>query len=161
MPEIRIVDVHDHDVVKTLVSEQFGLWGPKIHIDKKEVQRFAEASGDFNPLHLDDEIAATGPFGQAVAHGGLIVQKLPLLRPKPVFQLTGVGDPVRMRSVQEYVAPVPVGSWVRARERVKQVRCAEMLNKKAWMLMIAYEVEVVEGSIALAGTELLAYTTLD
>ncbi len=33
------------------------------------IQKFSEASGDFNPLHLDAEYAKTTPFGQKIAHG--------------------------------------------------------------------------------------------
>ena len=40
-----------------------------------EIQAFAALSGDYNPLHLDDEYAARGPFGRRIAHGllGLVV----------------------------------------------------------------------------------------
>src|SRR3954447_1400496 len=35
------------------------------------VRRFAEVSGDFNPIHLDDEFAKTTRFGRRIAHGML------------------------------------------------------------------------------------------
>lgn len=35
------------------------------------VRRFAEVCGDFNPVHLDAEFAATTPFGRPIAHGML------------------------------------------------------------------------------------------
>lgn len=35
------------------------------------VRRFAELSGDFNPIHLDDEFAKTTRFGRRIAHGML------------------------------------------------------------------------------------------
>jgi phosphate acetyltransferase len=34
-----------------------------------DIQRFAELSGDFNPLHLDDDYAKTTPFQGRIAHG--------------------------------------------------------------------------------------------
>ena len=33
------------------------------------IRAFAELSGDFNPIHLDDEFAAKTPFGKRIAHG--------------------------------------------------------------------------------------------
>lgn len=48
---------------------------------------FAKASGDLNPLHLDEEYAATTPFKQRIAHGmftgGLISASLAMDLPGP------------------------------------------------------------------------------
>jgi len=35
------------------------------------VRKFAELSGDFNPLHLDDDYAKTKRFGRRIGHGML------------------------------------------------------------------------------------------
>lgn len=44
-------------------------------ITEADVVNFAGISGDFNPLHMDDEFAKNNMFGKRVAHGalGLIV----------------------------------------------------------------------------------------
>src|SRR5512142_1896072 len=34
-----------------------------------DIRAFADVSGDHNPLHLDDDFAAEGPFGRRIAHG--------------------------------------------------------------------------------------------
>lgn len=35
------------------------------------IRAFAEVSGDYNPIHLDEEFAKTTRFGQRIAHGML------------------------------------------------------------------------------------------
>jgi 3-hydroxybutyryl-CoA dehydratase len=40
-------------------------------ITEEDVLRFAEATGDQNPVHLDREVAAASIFGRRVAHGML------------------------------------------------------------------------------------------
>lgn len=33
------------------------------------INAYAEASGDFNPIHVDPEYSKSGPFGRTIAHG--------------------------------------------------------------------------------------------
>ena len=41
-------------------------------IIQASVNNYAKASGDLNPIHLDDKYAANSFFGQKIAHGALI-----------------------------------------------------------------------------------------
>ncbi len=38
-------------------------------ITDEVVRAFADLSGDYNPIHLDEEFAKTTPFGRRIAHG--------------------------------------------------------------------------------------------
>jgi 3-hydroxybutyryl-CoA dehydratase len=40
-----------------------------VQVTDKMVRQFAEMSGDFNPIHLDDEYAKGTRFGRRIAHG--------------------------------------------------------------------------------------------
>lgn len=40
-------------------------------ISAEDIQLFAALSGDVNPIHLDEDYAATTPFGGCIAHGML------------------------------------------------------------------------------------------
>ncbi|HXZ29828.1 MAG TPA: MaoC family dehydratase [Dehalococcoidia bacterium] len=41
------------------------------HITQERINLYAEASGDFNPIHVDESFAAKTPFGGTIAHGML------------------------------------------------------------------------------------------
>jgi 3-hydroxybutyryl-CoA dehydratase len=41
------------------------------HITQEKINLYAEASGDFNPIHVDESFAAKTPVGGTIAHGML------------------------------------------------------------------------------------------
>ena len=41
-------------------------------ITQERIERYAAASGDFNPVHVDPEFAAKSRFGGTIAHGMLV-----------------------------------------------------------------------------------------
>lgn len=41
------------------------------HVTVEQVEAYAEASGDFNPIHMDEEFARTTQFGRRICHGML------------------------------------------------------------------------------------------
>ena len=43
------------------------------HITQEKINLYAEASGDFNPIHVNESFAAQTPFGGTIAHGMLIL----------------------------------------------------------------------------------------
>ena len=42
-------------------------------ITQQGIERYAHAAGDFNPIHLDQEFAATTQFGGTIAHGMMVI----------------------------------------------------------------------------------------
>lgn len=42
-------------------------------ITRKQLIEYADASGDHNPLHLDEEFARGTPYGRTIAHGMLVL----------------------------------------------------------------------------------------
>jgi 3-hydroxybutyryl-CoA dehydratase len=54
------------------VTLELGITAQRTHVISDEtIRAFAQASGDTNPVHLDDAYAATTPFGRRIAHGML------------------------------------------------------------------------------------------
>ncbi len=40
-------------------------------VTEKDINAFAEVSGDFNPIHMNEEVAKKSVFGRRIAHGML------------------------------------------------------------------------------------------
>jgi acyl dehydratase len=82
-------------------------------IDQRQIELFAEATGDRQWIHIDPERAAAGPFGTTVAHGYLTLSLLPML----LAEVISVSDsPMGVNYGTEklrFTAPVPSGSRVR------------------------------------------------
>ncbi|MGQ9572442.1 MAG: MaoC family dehydratase [Dehalococcoidia bacterium] len=45
-------------------------------LSQEKIDRYARASGDFNPIHVDPVFAAQTPFGGTIAHGMLLLAYL-------------------------------------------------------------------------------------
>jgi acyl dehydratase len=54
--------------IKPAAGEQFQ---HSFRFTQKEVEKFAEVTGDVNPVHLDEQYAATTPFKKPIIHGFL------------------------------------------------------------------------------------------
>ena len=98
--------------LKTLVGEQLGYsdWN---EITQERVNQFAEATGDFQWIHVDIERATGGPFGGPIAHGYLTLSLGPVLMPQ-VILTTGfkMGVNYGCNKVR-FMSPVPVGAKLR------------------------------------------------
>jgi acyl dehydratase len=89
-----------------------------VEVTQAMIDRFADATGDHQFIHVDPQRAAQTPFGTTIAHGFLTLSLLPLLaaRTPDAPRLDGVtmgvnygGNKVR------FLTAVPSGSRVRAR----------------------------------------------
>jgi acyl dehydratase len=84
-------------------------------ITQEQVNRFAEATGDHQWIHVDVERAKQGPFGGPIAHGFLTLSLLPRFF-ESTFEVRSarMGVNYGLNKVR-FTAPVPVGSRLRAR----------------------------------------------
>jgi acyl dehydratase len=82
-------------------------------IDQERINRFADATGDHQWIHVDPERAKAGPFGTTIAHGYLTLSLVSIF----VFQLLRVEGANLIVNYglnkARFPAPVPVGSRVR------------------------------------------------
>ncbi len=83
-------------------------------VTQKEVDLFADATGDHQWIHVDPEKAAAGPYGGTIAHGYLTLSLVPVLV-QQIYQVTGLSMQVNYGVDKlRFPAPVPVGSRIRA-----------------------------------------------
>jgi acyl dehydratase len=101
-------------------------FGPSSWIDvpQEKIQAFADATGDYNFIHVDPEMAAQTPFGGTVAHGYLTLSLLPAMSYEVIpHDDSGAGMALNygLNRVR-FPAPVPSGSRVRGMFRVDVLR---------------------------------------
>jgi len=87
-------------------------------ISDDDIRAFAEATGDRNPLHLDEEFAKQTRFGRRIAHGMLSAS---LISAVIASELPGQGG-IYLGQTFQFVAPVFPGDTVTARVTVSAVR---------------------------------------
>lgn len=112
------------DELKELIGQEVGVsdW---LEVTQERVNQFAEATGDFQYIHVDPERAAQTFFGGTIAHGYLTLSLIPLLgsmRAEGIkVQLGGrMGVNYGTNKVR-FPAPVPVGKRIRMRSTLLAV----------------------------------------
>lgn len=105
---------------KEMIGKELGV-GDWVEVTQERINQFAEATGDHQWIHVDPERAAAGPFGTTIAHGYLTLSLIP--------SLGGGGLPISGAKMGinygldrvRFIAPLKVGSKVRARRKLVDV----------------------------------------
>ncbi|MEE3913125.1 MaoC family dehydratase [Pseudomonas viridiflava] len=127
--------------LKNYIGKELGCsdW---LTIDQERINLFAEATGDFQFIHVDPVKAANTPFGATIAHGFLTLSLIPklmgdlLVLPEGMKMVINYGlDTVR------FVQPVLVNSRVRLK-----VELTDATEKKPgqWLLKATTTMEIEE-----------------
>jgi acyl dehydratase len=122
-------------------------------VTQADVSAFADISGDFNPLHVDEEFARRTPFRGRIAHG-LLVQSIAsgLAWQTGIFEGTIAalkemvirfqgpvlpGDTVRLelRVAEKDPSPSPRRGWVRFDARVTNQR-GDVVIGGEWLTLL-------------------------
>jgi acyl dehydratase len=108
------------DELEAAVGESLGHtdW---LEITQERVDLFAEATGDFQWIHVDVERAAAGPFGGTIAHGYLTLSLVSQFMAQ-LFVLDTPGAKINYGSNKvRFVNPVRVGRRIRLTGQVAKV----------------------------------------
>ena len=114
-------------------------------IDANVVQKFAEITGDYNPLHFEEAFAAKTRFGRLIAQGGLATG---LLHALVAMDLPGAGS-VFVRQSWKFPKPVYIGDTITAVGTIKSVQA------KRRMAEMEFRVTNQVGDVVLEGEALV------
>ncbi|HUO94329.1 MAG TPA: MaoC family dehydratase [Rhizomicrobium sp.] len=112
-----------------------------VTIDQDRINKFADATGDHQWIHVDVERAKKEmPGGKTIAHGYLTLSLIPMLGAE-ILRITGVSRGINYGSNKiRFTNMVPVGSRVRARQKLLSA------EPKAGGLQLTNEVTIeIEG----------------
>ena len=100
--------------LETMVGKEVGV-SPWVEIPQSRIDQFAEATGDFQWIHVDPKRARDSPFGGTIAHGFLTLSMLPKLT-ESTFEFSDrkMGVNYGLNKVR-FTAPVPAGAKIRGR----------------------------------------------
>ncbi|WP_329310866.1 MaoC family dehydratase [Streptomyces sp. NBC_01262] len=119
-------------------------------IDQTRIDRFADATGDHQWIHIDPGRAATGPFGATIAHGFLTLSLLPYFAVQN-YRIEGARLSVNygLNKVR-FITPVRVGCRLRG---ITELTGVEDLDTGAQLsFRTTIEIEGVEKPACVAET---------
>ena len=114
-------------------------------VKDEDIKIFAEATGDKNPLHLDDEFASKTIFKRRIAHGILTAG---LVSAVIGSKLPGNGT-IYVSQTLNFLAPVYIGDEITAKVEVLEV------SKEGKRLRLKTQVINQNGTVVVDGEALV------
>lgn len=108
---------------RDLLGQEGTIFGPSdwLLIDQERVNTFADITGDHQWIHVDVERSRAGPFGGTIVHGYLTLSLINMFLPQLV-EVRNFAHAVNVGLDRlRFIAPVPVGSRIRATGEVISV----------------------------------------
>ena len=112
-------------------------------IDQARIEQYAKASGDFNPIHIDQDFAAQSQFGGTIAHGMMVAATISEMMTSAFGRHWSDTGSMKIR----FRSPVKPGQSVTAQGTVKAVRASDMGSR----VVCAVSVVKDDGETAIAG----------
>ena len=130
-------------MVRGMTSTQVGAFARRTRtVTRRDIELFTEITGDRNPIHYDDALAAQSRFGGVVVQGGVTSG---LLNALVAEQLPGPGS-VFLEVSWRFLAPVRPGDVITAQATVTAAREDKPVTT------LATQVTDQDGVVVLEGT---------
>ena len=107
----------------------------------KHVKDYADLTGDYNPLHFDEEFAAGTSFGRLVVQGGLTTG---LLHALVAMEMPGPGT-VFLNQNWQFTVPVFIGDTITAEVEVLKIHESKPVTQLKITITRQDEEVVLEG----------------
>ncbi len=126
------------DVLKSAVGMHLG-YTDWIVVEQDRINRFADATGDHQWIHVDVAKAKAGPFGAPIAHGYLTLALTNRFLPELItVENISMGINYGVNKVR-FPNPVPAGSRIRGRAEIVSVE--EVAGGVQAIIKITVEIE--------------------
>ena len=128
--------------LQSLIGTEVGLsrW---FLVDQAKIDAFADATEDWQFIHVNPELAKQTPFGGTIAHGFLTLSLASAMSYDCVKPLDGVAMGVNYGFDKlRFLAPVPAGSKIRGRFKLLS---AEDKGGGRWLIKHELTVEIEGG----------------
>jgi 3-hydroxybutyryl-CoA dehydratase len=116
-------------------------------VTQEHINRYAEASGDFNPLHLDEAFAKNTPFKGTIAHGLMTLAFVSQMMTRWNYRRWLFGGELDVK----FVGPVRPGDAVTVMGKVVE---KDEVNR---LVKVELDVKNERGEAVLAGTAQLSF----
>ena len=103
---------------------------PSVTVTEAMVNAYAELTGDFTPVHVDEEYAKTTPFGTRVAHGLFGLSLADGLKTRSDYRFV---PGMSLGWTWDFKLPIKLGDTVRVRFRVGTVR---EVKRPGWGIVV-------------------------
>jgi acyl dehydratase len=128
-------------------------------IGERDLDLFAELSGDFDPIHVDEEYARNTAFGRRIAHGGLVMSLLSTTASTMSRRSQDRGSPGNSVSIGydriRFLKPVFIGDTLTARYTIEEV------DDEAGRTRSKVEVFNQHGELCLVGAHIMKWVPKD
>jgi acyl dehydratase len=112
-----------------------------LEVSQERINQFAEATGDFQFIHIDEEKAKLTPFGGTIAHGFLTLSLIPVLtQSSDTPRIDGIKMAVNYGGNKvRFLAPVRSGKRVRGHFKLLEL---EEKRPGQWQQTVETTVEI-------------------
>jgi acyl dehydratase len=116
-----------------------------LHVSAEAVRKYAEITGDYNPLHFDEAFTAKTRFGKLMAQGGIATG---LLHALVAMDLPGPGS-VFMTQQWSFPKPVFVDDTLTATGVIKSWRAARSMGVMEFTVVNQHGETVLHGEASV------------
>jgi len=120
---------------------------PTLTVTEAHIDTFADLTGDYTPVHMDEAYARTTPFGTRVAHGLLGLSLADGLKNQSDLRFA---PGMSLGWTWDFTGPIKIGDTVRVRFHVASARPSR--SRPGWgILVLSSEMRNQHGEVVQRG----------